>query len=91
MTCSPVIDSIAGPGQYIGMSLYKGTTEIDNLHAHRTLSGGGGETGSISMSGISNIPFKSGDNITYRIWNENSTVGILITDIDLSILQVGST
>jgi hypothetical protein len=88
-TISIAAESAAGAGFKAGFSLWKnnGTTEFGNLHAHRNLSGGGGDFGSITMSGI--VQLEVGDTIEIWTWNETNTVDIVVDDITLSLLQIG--
>jgi hypothetical protein len=79
----------AGGSDTIGYSVYKnnGATEFANLHGQRDLSGGGGDEGSVSLSGI--IDLAVNDTIEVWIWNVDSTDDIVIDDINLSLLGVG--
>ena len=91
-TISLVVESAAGGGtDHVGASLYKnnGTTEFPNVHTNRKLAGGGGDTGSISMSGI--IDTADNDTIELWLWNADSTDNIVVDDVTLSLVQVGGT
>lgn len=79
----------AGGADTIGYSVYKnnGATEFADLHGQRDLSGGGGDEGSISLSGI--IDLAVNDTIEVWIWNNDSTDDIVVDDINLSLVQVG--
>ena len=86
------IESSGGGGaDLFGASVYKnnGATEFNNVHAHRKLSGGGGDVGAASMSGI--IDLAVSDTIEVWIWNEDSTDDIVIDDITMSLVQIGGT
>jgi hypothetical protein len=82
-------ESGSGVGFEAGFSAWKnnGTDEFENIHAHRNLSGGGGDTGSISMSGI--IDLVAGDTVEIWTWNETNTVNVIVDDITLSLVQIG--
>ena len=89
-TVSLVIESVgAGGSDHVGVSLYKnnGATEFPGIHANRKLAGGGGDTGSISMSGI--IDAAPSDTIELWLWNVDSTDDIIVDDVTLSMMQIG--
>lgn len=88
-TVSIHVDSIAGVGHEVGMSLYKnnGATEFTNVHSHRDMSGGGGEAGSMSMSGIISVAVN--DTIELWGWNETNTQNFIVADVTLSLTQIG--
>jgi len=81
----------AGGSDRFGFAVYKnnGATEFANLHSHRKLSGGGGDYGSISMSGIIDVAVN--DTIEVWVWNEDNTDNLVIDDITLSLIQIGGT
>lgn len=66
-----------------------GATIFNNLHSHRTLAGGGGDKGSISISGIIDLAV----NDTVEVWvaNDDSTDNIVLEDVTLSLVQIGGT
>lgn len=89
--CSSSIhaESAGGGGaDEFGFSVWKnnGATEFVNLHAHRQLSGGGGDTGSVSISGLVNLAFD--DTIEVWCWNEDSTDNLVLDDITLSLIKI---
>lgn len=88
-TVSLSAESGAGGGAEFGFSVWKnnGATELQNVHAHRDFSGGGGDVGSISMSGI--VDLAASDTIEVWAWNEDNTDDIVIDDITLSLIQIG--
>lgn len=91
-TCSIAIASVGGGGaDTFGFSIYKnnGATEFVNCHAHRKLTGGGGDLGSVSISGI--IDLAAADTIELWAWNESSADNVLIEDVTLSLMQIGGT
>ncbi len=79
----------AGGADSVGYSVYKnnGNTEFSNLHGQRNLSGGGGDEGSVSLSGV--IDLLVSDTIEVWIWNNDSTDDIVVDDINLSLIQIG--
>lgn len=89
---SLVVESAAGGGtDHVGASLYKngGTAEFPNVHTNRKLAGGGGDTGSISMSGI--IDAADNDTMELWLWNVDSTDNIVVDDVTLSLVMIGGT
>jgi hypothetical protein len=89
ITCSLTAESVAGAGAKFSFEIYKnnGTTLVGALHAHRQLSGGGTDTGSVSLSGL--IGLSSGDTIELWVTNNTNTQNIVIEDVSLSITMVG--
>ena len=75
-----------GGGDEFGFAVYKnnGATLFENLHAHRLLSGGGGDTGSVGLSGI--ITLIVGDTIEVWVWNEDSDDSLIVDDITLTLV-----
>ena len=91
-TVSIATTSAGGTGAYlVGFGVFKnnGATGFSNLHAHRNLSGGLSDHGSISMSGI--IDLAATDTVEVWCWNATNTNNIVIDDITLSLLQIGGT
>jgi hypothetical protein len=82
-------ESTGAAAYNFGFAVYKndGATLFQNLHAHREFSGAGGDTGSVSISGIAT--FAVADTIEVWCWNETNTNNIVIDDINLSISMVG--
>jgi hypothetical protein len=72
-----------------GIWVNNGATEKQNIHAHREFSGSGGDTGSISLSGI--VDFAASDTVELWTWNETNTNNIIIDDLTLSVVQIGGT
>lgn len=66
-----------------------GGTIFNNLHSHRTLAGGGGDKGSMSISGI--IDLAANDTVEVWVANDDSTDNIVLEDVTLSLVQVGGT
>ena len=64
-----------------------GTVDLANIHTDRDLTGGGGDHGSISMSGITNLSKSD----TIEVWcrNKTNTTNITFEDVTLTILRVG--
>jgi hypothetical protein len=91
VTCSITAESAAaGGGDTIGFGIWKnnGATEYQNLHAHRLLTGGGGDVGSISISGVAT--FAASDTVELWVYNEDSGDDVVINDVSLALVQVGS-
>ena len=91
VTASITAESTLGAARQISFNIYKnnGTTAFTNLHAHRDFGGGGGEIGSISLSGIIDVA----TNDTLELWVHNETGGesIIISDVTFSVVQIGGT
>lgn len=92
--CNVSIHAIStggGGADNYGYSVYKnnGATEFVNLHGQRDLTGGGGDEGSMTLSGI--IDLAAADTIEVWIWNNTNADDIVIDDINLSLVQVGGT
>jgi hypothetical protein len=90
VSVSAVVESAAaGVAVVVGMSLAKnnGATLFDNVHAHRALAGGGGDTRSISCSGI--VDLAASDTLELWVYNDTNTDNIVIDDITMSIIQIG--
>ena len=90
--CSFHVESIgAGAADLVSIEVRKnnGTVTYSNLHAHRKLAGGGGDVGSISVSGI--LPSLS-VNDTIEVWltNEDNATNLLLVDANLTIQRIGA-
>lgn len=79
----------AGGADTFGVSVYKndGNSEFENLHVHRDLAGGGGDKGSITMSGIAALAVD--DTIEVWCWNEDNGDDLVVDDISLLVTRVG--
>lgn len=89
---SLTIASTGGGGaDEFGFSVWKnnGTSEFQNCHGHRKLAGGGGDTGSVTLSGILDLAVN--DTIEVWCWNESSTDDLIIDDVTLTLIQIGGT
>ncbi len=90
VTASIHVESIgAGAADIAGIDIRKnnGTVTFNNLHAHRKLAGGGGDIGSISVSGI--ISVSAADTIEMWIANEDNNTNLIVEDVTLSIICIG--
>ena len=63
-----------------------GNARVGSLHMDRTLSGGGTESGAITMTGIVNLSVD--DTIEVWIKNETNTQNYVVEDITLSLKQI---
>ena len=89
--CSLTVENSAGAGHTIGVSVWKnnGTTELTNIHAHRTLSAGT-DVGSISLSGACDCAASD----TLEVWIETDSGvdrQIIVEDINLYVEMAGGT
>ena len=89
ITCSLTMDSVAGPGATFDFEVMKnnGASRVGAVHAHRSASGGGGETGSVSLSGIATLA--AADTIELWVSNDTGTENVVIEDAILSVVQIG--
>ncbi len=78
-------NSGVGPAAEYGFGLYSnnGVFEHGMFHNHRNMAGGGGESGSVSLSGQEH--FGSGTKLELYIWNEDNTTNIIISDCTISV------
>lgn len=75
----------------IDVSLYKnnGATELTNVHAHRTLTGGSGDLGSLTGSGLIELDTDE----TIEIWATTEDAAdrvVTFSDLTLSIIRIGN-
>lgn len=89
VTISITANSSGAGARTISFDVFKnnGDTALVHLHAHRTLAGGGGETGSISLSGIADLT--AADTVELWIHNETNTNAIIVEDVTMSLVQIG--
>ncbi len=91
VTLSLHCESVAGPAQVFAFEVRKnnGGTIFNNLHAHRQMTGGGGDIGSVTLSGI--IDLAATD--TVELWTTNDTTddNVLIEDCTMTVVQVAGT
>lgn len=89
VTVSMVIESTVAVSTAIGSAVYKnnGSTQFANVHMNRQLSGTN-DKGSTSMSGI--ISLSATDTLELWIWNDTNTNAIIVSDVTLSVLQIGA-
>lgn len=64
-----------------------GATSYNNMHVHRLLAGGGGDVGSISVSGMAN--FAVNDTVEVWVTNEDNASNFIIDEANLSLVQTG--
>jgi len=77
-----------GDPDTFGFSLFKnnGAVEFPNVHAHRQMAGGGGDVGSVGLSGM--IALAVNDTIELWCWNEDDAEDIVIEDVTLNLLMI---
>ena len=67
-----------------------GGTELLNLHADRTLTGGSGDVGSMSLSGIADLAVDD----TVELWAAITVTAnrdVIFQDVTLTLVQIGGT
>ena len=89
VTASICASSTGGTSYEIAFGCWKnnGATEFENLHVHRTLSGGGGDIGSMTISGL--VSLTAADTLELWAANITNTNNIIIESITLSAVMVG--
>jgi len=88
VNCSITMDSVVGAGATFEWEVMNGSANaLGCLHTDRSVSGGGGETGAASISGI--VHLEAGDVLEVWVENETGTQNVIIEDISLSAVQVG--
>jgi hypothetical protein len=82
-------ESAGGAAYEVGFAVYKnnGATQFPNLHVHRNLSGAGGDTGSMSMTGL--ITLAANDTVEVWVYNETNTSNVIVDDITMNLVMVG--
>lgn len=73
---------------HIGLHTNNGANEFGNVHAHRTLTGGSSDVGSMSLSGI--VTFAAED--TVELWADTDFAGdrdVIFQDVSLVITRIG--
>lgn len=88
--CSITLDSVVGPATSFGLGIYSasGAVAHDMLHQHRNVNGGGGEEGSVTLSGQDF--FSASDKIELYVYNMTNTQNVLLLDVTLSIKKIRS-
>jgi hypothetical protein len=88
IVASITVKSVAGSASQIGLDIQKnnGASSISNIHAHRNLAGGGGDRGSMSLSGIATLA--KDDTIELWVTNETNTDNYTLEDVTLSVIQL---
>jgi len=81
-------DSVGGPAAAYGFGIYSssGTVSHDMLHAHRNMAGGGGEFGSVSISGQDSLT--AGTKLELYVWNDTNTQDIILADVTFSVKKL---
>lgn len=89
ITASISMTSTGGTAYVMDFAVWKnnGATELTNMHAHRSLSGGGGDTGSMSLSGIATL--SASDTLEMWCYNATNTNNIIIESATLSAVMIG--
>ena len=91
VTCSFHTESVGGgAADTIDMEIRtnNGVTRFNNLHTHRKLAGGGGDIGSMSMSGLAALA--ATDTVELWLSNDDNATNILVADANISITLKGA-
>ena len=86
---SATVNSVAGASSVMELEIMKnnGASRIGDLHADRSIGGGGTERGSISLSDI--VALEANDTVEVWIENETNTQNYIVEDITLSLFRLG--
>ena len=81
-------ESVGGGAIKVSFNVYKNATTVQSLHAHRNLAGGGGDVGSIGLSGIAHLT--AGDDLKIFVSNETNTNNVILEDVTLSAIKMST-
>lgn len=83
------VSSTGGTSYEMDFAVWKnnGVTEFQNVHCHRELSGAGGDTGTIPISG--NVALAVDDTIELWCYNKTNTNNVIIESVTLSLHMIG--
>jgi len=89
VTISMTVANAASQTHNVFFGLFKnnGTVQYDNVHSHRTLQGGSGDIGSITLSGIINVE----KNDTVELWANTDAAAnrsVIFSDCTLTITKI---
>lgn len=86
--CSITVLSDTGTGFEVEAEIYKndGFAALVDLHAHRTLAGGGGDVGAMTLIGCAALDV--GDTIELWMRNKNNTTDFIVQDVTLTALEL---
>ena len=86
---SAVIESVGGGGIVARGAIRIASLSGANLHFNRNMSGGGGDKGSVSITGLCDCSIN--DDIEFYIANDSSTTNITISDMTINVVKIGAT
>lgn len=89
LIASIIAESSGGTAIQVGFSAFKnnGATELQIVHGHRDLDGGGGDAGSITIHGL--VDLTANDTVELWCWNETNTDDFIVDDVTLTLIHVG--
>ena len=88
MVSASIVSGVGTGGIFeIEVRRNNGTTRLQNVHCDRQLAGGGGDVGSISMSGLASCVI--GDTIEIWVRNKTSSTDVTFEDVNLTVYEVG--
>jgi len=85
------VNSVGGAGSRFEMTVRKnnGSTQVGALHVDRNIEGGGGSSGSVSMTGLADLV--AGDTLEVWVENETNTANYILEDIVLTAIRIAPT
>ena len=89
IVCSAVCLSSGGAGTVCEVEVMRnnGAARVGPLHVDRAMAGGGGDRGSMTLTGIATLA--AGDTIEVWVENETNTQNYVFEDVALSVVQIG--
>ena len=86
------IESVTAGGSYdIEIQGFWNSTAQNNLHAHRSLAGGGGDRGSMTITGILDVTTASTTLELQAKHNSTGTKNVIFEDMNINAIMIGGT
>jgi hypothetical protein len=88
LVSASLLTAVAGTGDDYEGVVHKndGATELANLHFHRAMAGGGGDLGSVSISGV--VELDDGDTVELWVQNTTGTDNIIFQDVTMTVIEI---
>lgn len=88
VSISATVESVAGLGSTAAFRCRTNNNDHDIIpHTHRDFSGGSGESGPMSLSGIADL--LADDTVELWITNQTNTANYLVESVSMAIVQIG--